>query len=171
MCSSDLREMHVAQPSDTTSYEGMLSPITAQASATLTASASSSVGGFAALLNVVPSAVQGTTGSSLEVLVQCTSPRNAELLEHVIIDVPRHLGYTHHGDLYVDPARAALHNPGNMCFLNSMLHVLARTPSIRNWAVQHRELNTGSRGHQPCTLCDLGDDLRLFFSSIRFGIL
>ena len=76
----------------------------------------------------------------------------------------------HRGDIYVDPARAALHNPGNMCYLNSMLHVLARTPSIRNWAVQHRALNTGRTGHQSCTLCDLGDDLRLY-SSIRFGIL
>ena len=165
-----MRGVHGAQFSDTTSHKGMLSSTTAQASVTLTASASSSDSGGAALFGVAPSALQGSTGSSPEVLVQCTSPRNAELLEHVIVDVSCHLGYTHRGDIYVDPARAALHNPGNMCYLNSMLHVLARTPSIRNWAVQHRALNTGRSGHHPCTLCDLGDDLRLY-SSIRFGIL
>lgn len=87
-------------------------------------------------------------------------PANSELLDALTLDAPGLLGYASEGDVYVDPAQAALHNPRNMCYLNAVLHVLARTPSIRNWAVHHLALCPGSQGAQTCFLCDLGTDLR-----------
>ena len=86
---------------------------------------------------------------------------NTELLQRELaVDASELLGYTSDGDVYVDPAQAALMNPGNMCYLNAMLHVLARTPSIRSWAVQHLSLCGRLQIGQPCCLCDLGSDLK-----------
>ena len=79
---------------------------------------------------------------------------NAELLRRELaVDASELLGYTSDGDVYIDPAQAALTNPGNMCYLNAMLHVLARTPSIRSWVVQHLSLCGRLQMGQPCCLC------------------
>ena len=85
-----------------------------------------------------------------------------ELLDAATIDVPGMPGYQAQGEVYVDPARASLHNPGNMCYLNALLHVLARTRSIRNWAVQPWAQCEQTPGHLSCAFCDLGADLRCY---------
>ena len=98
--------------------------------------------------------------------------RNTELLDaiSVDVDVPGWLGYVNEGDIYVDPAVAALHNPGNMCYLNALLHVFARTPGIRNWSVQHLALYGERHADHNCVLCDLGKDLRRHPPhSVRYG--
>ena len=92
----------------------------------------------------------------------CEPVKCTELLDARTLDAPGILGYPAQGETYVDPVRASLRNPGNMCYLNALLHVLARTPRIRNWAVQHLALYGQRPGHLPCVLCDLGADLRCY---------
>ena len=64
--------------------------------------------------------------------------------------------------LYEDATIAALENPGLVCYLNATLHVLARVPKIRQWAVMHLRRH----GNAPtCTLCALGQDLHQLATS------
>ena len=59
-----------------------------------------------------------------------------------------------------DFCKVALKNIGNTCFLNALLHSLARLPSVRHWTIQH--LNICSTTHTNggmCALCDLALDL------------
>ena len=78
-------------------------------------------------------------------------------MHRVVDDAPGLLGYTGQGMVYVDAVTCALRNAGeNICYLNATLHVLARVPAIRNWAVEHLELFAGGCG---CVLCALGQDL------------
>jgi ubiquitin C-terminal hydrolase len=61
--------------------------------------------------------------------------------------------------------RASLQNPANVCYLNALLHVLARVPLLYHWAVQHFDNTNTEHDKSVCCLCHLGSDLhRLSYS-------
>ena len=87
-------------------------------------------------------------------------PRNALLLTPPIQDVSVLLGYEDGAFDYVDHIGGALQNCGNTCFLNALLHVLVRIPSIRRWCGRHQVQFGQDPGHAAeCVLCALAFDL------------
>ena len=69
------------------------------------------------------------------------------------------LGYDGHGTLDTDHKMASLHNAGNTCYLNALLHVLARVPALRHWMHQHlRRWHQAHEGFN-CCLCAIAQDL------------
>ena len=59
----------------------------------------------------------------------------------------------------VDLVRAALRNVGNTCYLNALLHVLARIPTLRTWFQEHLNLFGQSHAGLTCPLCSLARDV------------
>jgi len=87
-------------------------------------------------------------------------PKNWELLAHATRDVSALLGYEDGEFDYVDHVRGALQNLGNTCYLNALLHVLGRVPSIRRWCASHQMRFGQDPGHPvDCVLCALSLDL------------
>ena len=75
------------------------------------------------------------------------------------MDVAGQLGYISSMDIIEDNLIEALHNSGNTCYLNAMLHVFARVPALCQWSRQHAarwgELHRGLA----CPLCLLAKDV------------
>ena len=87
-------------------------------------------------------------------------PENAALLEPTETDVAEFLGYTGPIGGSVDNVQCGLHNMGNTCYLNALLHALARIPSIRSWCDLHqRRFATDMNHGHHCVLCHLALDL------------
>ncbi len=88
------------------------------------------------------------------------APLNALLLTPPVQDVSALLGYEDGEFDYVDHVGGALRNLGNTCFLNALLHVLARIPSIRRWCARHQVQFGQDPDHSAeCVLCALAFDL------------
>jgi uncharacterized UBP type Zn finger protein len=70
-----------------------------------------------------------------------------------------------------DASQCALINPGNTCYLNSLLNVLAKVPLVRTWLANHQEIAAEAGAHHPaCLLCTLGRDVsRLTSEALRGG--
>lgn len=84
------------------------------------------------------------------------------LLEVPEVDMSNLLGYD--GDItsVIDHARCGLRNIGNTCYLNALLHALARIPAVMHWCYIHLECSKGDASHaRPCCLCNLAQDLRM----------
>jgi ubiquitin C-terminal hydrolase len=91
---------------------------------------------------------------------ELNAPRNSLLLKKPLQDVSLLLGYEDGIFDYVDHVSGALQNLGNTCYLNAMLHVLARIPSIRRWCARHQLQFGQDPGHSAdCVLCALAFDL------------
>ena len=58
-----------------------------------------------------------------------------------------------------DNVIAALQNAGNTCYLNALLHVLARVAELRWWFQQHLICNRVAHAGLDCPLCLLARDL------------
>ena len=146
---------------------GGVSPLDISASAVRTqddgAAPRDGVSSFDASPASVPDAPAAPSGDPPAGVVRVADVCNKELLDQVSVDASSLLGYTEQGENFAEPAKASLHNPGNMCYINAMLHVLARTPSVRHWAMKHLELHAETPAHAPCSLCDLGADLRFLY--------
>jgi len=70
------------------------------------------------------------------------------------------LGYWDDVTVLQDSLHAALWNPSTQCYLNALLHIIARTPSLQRWVTQHAELSVTSRHNSNCILCVLARDVR-----------
>ena len=87
-------------------------------------------------------------------------PRNMALLHKEVPDLAKLLGYEDDNLDYVDNASGCLRNLGNTCYVNAMLHVLARIPSIRRWCSSHQTQFAESVSHPTdCVLCALAFDM------------
>eukprot|EP00973_Karenia_brevis_P075897 10544489-Karenia_brevis.AAC.1 len=87
--------------------------------------------------------------------------RNSALLAAPAVDIRELLGYAARVAVDVDNACASLVNLGNTCYLNALLHILARIPSVRSWCYQHQQHWGGDSMHVAhCSLCALAADLR-----------
>ena len=70
------------------------------------------------------------------------------------------IGYSHDAAEAEDFHAVALQNLGNTCYLNALLHAVARLPSVRSWSAQHQSFCAFSHGSPGvCALCDLAYDL------------
>ena len=88
------------------------------------------------------------------------NPRNSLLLAPPAQDVSALLGYEDGTFDYVDYVSGALRNLGNTCYLNAILHVLARVPSVRRWCARHQVRFAQESDHpNDCLLCALAFDL------------
>ena len=77
------------------------------------------------------------------------------------LDVASALGYVSAvagGDLDVFVI-GALRNVGNTCYLNALVHVLARIDQLRRWFQQHLELWGVAHDGLRCPLCMLAQDI------------
>ena len=74
--------------------------------------------------------------------------------------VAMRLGYTDSNlDGLEDNVKGALHNTGNMCYLNSLLHVVARVDSFRHWFQGHLARSHIEHSWQTCPLCAIAQDV------------
>ena len=70
------------------------------------------------------------------------------------------LGYAEQADYPEGTCnRASFLNRANVCYLNALLHVLARVPLLYHWAVQHFQNTDATHDKSVCSLCNLGEDL------------
>ena len=91
------------------------------------------------------------------------------LLEAASVDGRARLGYRDDCALAIDRAQVALHNVGNTCYLNALLHALARIPRVALWSAGHERL-ARDRPHGECLLCKFAADIRCIRSgSPRLG--
>ena len=82
------------------------------------------------------------------------------MLEAPEVDVAEILGYTAPDDILTDNAQCGLQNLGNTCYLNALLHALARIPSIRTWCHLHQRKFVSDAAHaSQCILCHLALDV------------
>ena len=65
-----------------------------------------------------------------------------------------------------DNLTAAIRNPGNTCYLNSLLHVFARVPAFCHWFEQHLEKDGVLHNRSSCALCHIAKDIK----KIRIGV-
>ena len=87
--------------------------------------------------------------------------RNHALLEASEVDVSEMLGYSGEVTELVDEVSCGLRSLGNTCYLNALLHALARIPSVMHWCCRHQESFSRDASHmQSCPLCNLAHDLR-----------
>ena len=84
---------------------------------------------------------------------------HGELLMDPALDISEELGYFPCGDAHEDHAGAALLNAGNTCYLNALLHAMARVSRLRGWFQQHLELANKAHERLGCTLCSLAQDV------------
>jgi len=59
----------------------------------------------------------------------------------------------------VDNMGVALSNLGNTCYLNALLHVLARVPALRHWLEQHLKMHFQAHAGLSCPLCVVAQDV------------
>ena len=76
-------------------------------------------------------------------------------------DVAQRLGYSCNTTQLEDNLTAALHNVGNTCYLNSVLHVFARVRSLRQWFDQHLQKWADAHSGLACPLCLIATDMAL----------
>ena len=90
------------------------------------------------------------------------APNNLHLLDAPSLPVLELLNYrtmNTNKDAMVDKRLGALKNTGNMCYLNALLHVLARVPGIQKWTQQHCRQHQCRSGNEDCALCNFGQDV------------
>ena len=84
---------------------------------------------------------------------------------HELVDVPcdiaEVLGYVDSESTtnLKDNHKGALLNAGNTCYLNALLHVLARVTKCREWFQQHLKNCGESHAGQECPLCSIAEDV------------
>ena len=98
---------------------------------------------------------------------------HGHLLLQPTLDITGLLGYVEQTDYPQSTCnRASLQNPANVCYLNALLHVLARVPLLYHWAVQHSDNSTNEHDKSNCCLCHLGSDLhRLSHSTHSYPLI
>ena len=70
------------------------------------------------------------------------------------------LGYMLFDMDYEDSTLCGLRNAGNTCYLDALLCVLAKVPSVRTWLLGHQQLALRDENHQDeCLLCALALDI------------
>ena len=70
------------------------------------------------------------------------------------------LGYWDDVTVLQDSLHAALWNPSNQCYLNALLHIIARTQPLQRWVTQHADLSVTRCHSSNCILCVLARDVR-----------
>ena len=111
--------------------------------------------------------VPAELGSSDTARLQAALPRShsaevdadAEVAAAPVPDVALTLGYHDSFDIMDDNVEAALHNAENTCYLNALLHVLARVPAVRLWFQQHLEIWGENHSGLQCPLCLIAADV------------
>ena len=70
------------------------------------------------------------------------------------------LGYCEDVICLQDSFHVALYNPSTQCYLNALLHIMARTQSLQRWVTQHADLSVTRCHSSNCILCVLARDVR-----------
>lgn len=91
----------------------------------------------------------------------CTgeSPASQAPVPWPSVDVAEQLQYSSTIGRIEDNVTAALHNVGNTCYLNSMLHVFARVPVLCDWFAQHAARWGEVHQGLGCPLCLIASDV------------
>ncbi|MAF76427.1 MAG: hypothetical protein CMF17_11365 [Idiomarinaceae bacterium] len=90
---------------------------------------------------------------------------NACLLAMPAVQAAELLGYTTGDVADEDHTSCVLRNIGNTCYLDALLHILAKVPSVRAWLSGHRMLATEDDHSTSCLLCWLAGDIHRLTSS------
>lgn len=94
-------------------------------------------------------------------VVQATSAAEEDMpMDISNVTVATRLGYTAFDLVELeDNVKSALHNAGNTCYLNSLLHVVARVDSLRQWFQEHLVRSQNAHSWQTCSLCAIAQDV------------
>ncbi len=89
------------------------------------------------------------------------------MVEARVLDLCEVLGYREDSGDQIDNVSSSLRNLGNTCYLNALLHVFARVPSLQRWCATHQERFRGDSTHVPgCALCGMALDLSYLTANV-----